>query len=60
MQLMISCGAKMTTVTMRRDRQQVENAEYRQRMLVNAVVATFITFLMVAGYWVVATLAGVV
>jgi hypothetical protein len=49
----------MTTVAMRTNRREVEN-EYRQRMLVNAVAATFITFLMVAGYWVVTTLAGVV
>jgi hypothetical protein len=48
----------MTTVAMRTNRQEVEN-EYRQRMLVNAVAATFITFLIVAGYWVVTTLAGV-
>jgi hypothetical protein len=48
----------MTVVTMRR-RQEIENEEYRQRMLVNAIAATFVTFLMVAGYWVVTTLAGV-
>jgi hypothetical protein len=29
-------------------------------MLVNAVAASFITLLMIGGYWVVTTLAGVV
>jgi hypothetical protein len=50
----------MTTVAIGNNRQEVKNEEYRQRMLVNALAATFITFLMVAGYWVVTTLAGVV
>jgi hypothetical protein len=50
----------MTVVTLRRNRQEIENEEYRQRMLVNAIAATFLTFLMVAGYWVVTTLASVV
>lgn len=50
----------MTNVAMQRNRQEVENEEHHQRMLVNAVAATFITFLMVAGYWVVTTLTGVV
>jgi hypothetical protein len=50
----------MTVVTIRRNRQEIENEEYRQRMLVNAIAATFVTFLVVAGYWVVTTLAGVV
>jgi hypothetical protein len=46
---------------MPRKRQEVEeSAEYRQRMLVNAVAASFITLLMIGGYWVVTTLAGVV
>jgi hypothetical protein len=49
----------MTTVAMRRNR-EVENEEYRQRMLVNAIAAIFVTFLVVAGYWIVTMLAGVV
>ena len=50
----------MTTVAMPRRRQVIENAEYRQRMLVNALAASFITLLIVTGYWVVTTLTGVV
>jgi hypothetical protein len=50
----------MTAVAIGNSRQEVNSEEYRQRMLVNAVAATFISFLMVAGYWVVTTLAGVV
>ena len=50
----------MATAEMRGNRQEAENEEYRQRMLVNAVAATFVTFLIVTGYWVVSTLAGVV
>jgi hypothetical protein len=34
--------------------------EYRHRMLVNLVAASFITVLIIGGYWVVSTLAGVV
>jgi hypothetical protein len=49
----------MTTVAMRRNRQEVENAEYRQRMLVNALAASFITLMMIGGYWVVTTLVQV-
>jgi hypothetical protein len=49
----------MATIAMRTS-SQAENEEYRQRMLVNAVGATFITFLVVAGYWIVTTLTGVV
>jgi hypothetical protein len=49
-------GAHMTVVA--RDR-QIENAEYRQRMMVNAVAASFITFLAVSGYWIVTTLVQV-
>jgi hypothetical protein len=49
----------MTTVAMQRNRQEVENEEYRQRMLVNAVAASFITLMMIGGYWVVTTLAQV-
>jgi hypothetical protein len=53
--------ANMAATTMPRKRQEVEeSAEYRQRMLVNAVAASFITLLMIGGYWVVTTLAGVV
>jgi hypothetical protein len=44
----------------RRGRQEAEaDAEYRQRMLVNAVAATFVTFLMVTAYWIVTTLVQV-
>ena len=49
----------MTVRAMPRNRQEVENTEYRQRMLVNALAASFITLLIVTGYWVVATLAQV-
>ena len=48
----------MTVVALRN--REVENEEYRHRMLVNAIAATFVTFLVVAGYWIVTTLAGVV
>jgi hypothetical protein len=37
-----------------------EQAEYRERMLVNVVAAAFIALLMVIGLWVMSTLAGVV
>jgi hypothetical protein len=50
----------MTIIAMPVRRQEVEDAEYRHRMLVNAFAASFITLLMVAGYWVVTTLTGVV
>ena len=50
----------MTIVAMPRRRQDIEDAEYRQRMLVNALAASFITLLIVTGYWVVTTLTGVV
>jgi hypothetical protein len=44
---------------MPRERQQVDqSAEYRHRMLVNALAASFIGLLMISGYWVVSTLAG--
>jgi hypothetical protein len=49
----------MTVVALPRNR-EAENEEYRQRMIVNAIAATFVTFLMVAGYWIVTTLSGVV
>ena len=50
----------MTTVAMPRRRHDIEDAEYRQRMLVNALAASFITLLIVTGYWVVTTLTGVI
>ena len=49
----------MTVIAMPRRRQEVENAEYRQRMLVNALAASFITLMMIGGYWVVTTLVQV-
>jgi hypothetical protein len=50
----------MTVVAISRKRQKVEaSAEYRHRMLVNALAASFITMLMVTGYWVVSTLVQV-
>jgi hypothetical protein len=49
----------MTTVAMPRRRQEIENAEYKQRMLVNAVAATFLTVLMASGYWIVTALVQV-
>jgi hypothetical protein len=45
---------------MPRKRQVDESAEYRQRMLVNIIAASFITLLIISGYWVVSTLAAVV
>jgi hypothetical protein len=49
----------MTTAAMpRRSREEV-NAEYRERMIVNAVAATFVSFLIAAGYWIVSTMATV-
>jgi hypothetical protein len=49
----------MTTVAMPRRREESENAEYNHRMLVNAVAASFVTFLMAGGYWIVSTLVKV-
>ncbi len=50
----------MTVVAMPRRHRKVEaDAEYRQRMLANAVAAAFITFMIITGYWVVTTLAQV-
>ena len=40
-------------------RQEADNAEYRQRMVVNAVAASFITFMIVTGVWIVNTLVQV-
>ena len=52
--------AAMTVVAMPRRHRKIEaDAEYRQRMLVNAVAAGFVTFLMVTAYWVVTTLVQV-
>jgi|HubBroStandDraft_6_1064221.scaffolds.fasta_scaffold4536481_1 hypothetical protein len=49
----------MTAAEMSRARQEVERgAEYDHRMLVNFVAASFLTLLVIAGYWVVSTLAG--
>jgi hypothetical protein len=49
----------MTVVMMRKQRQDVgESEEYRHRMFVNALAASFITVLMITAYWVVNTLAG--
>ena len=51
----------MTVAAIPIKRQEVDaRAEYRQRMLVNALAASFITLMMIGGYWVVSTLAGVV
>ena len=50
----------MTVIPMPRSRQEVdESAEYRQRMVVNAVAASFITFMIVTGVWIVNTLVQV-
>jgi hypothetical protein len=47
----------MAVVAMTRARGEVEErAEYAHRMLVNFVAASFITLLMITGYWVVNTL----
>jgi hypothetical protein len=51
----------MTAITTPKERREIEErAEYRQRMLVNALAASFITLLMISGYWMVITLKGVV
>jgi hypothetical protein len=55
-----SIAAIMTVVAMPRRRQEFDvGAEYRQRMLVNALAASFITLMMIGGYWVVTTLVQV-
>jgi hypothetical protein len=52
-------GTDMTVIAMPRKRQRVDqSAEYRHRMFVNALAASFISLLMIGGYWVVSTLAG--
>ncbi len=49
----------MTVIVMPRRRREVDvSAEYRERMLVNAAAALFVTLMMIGGYWVVSTLAG--
>jgi hypothetical protein len=49
----------MTVVEMTRARQGVEDtADYRQRMVANLLAVGFMAFLILSGYWVVATLAG--
>jgi hypothetical protein len=53
--------AGMTVVAMPTKRQEVEaSAEHRHRMFLNVLSASFITLLMVTGYWVVTTLTGAV
>jgi hypothetical protein len=48
----------MTVVGMTKARQEAEErTEYDHRMLVNFVAASFMTLLMITGYWVVSTLA---
>ena len=49
----------MSVIAMPRSRREAENEEYRQRMLVNALAASFITLMMIGGYWVVTTLVQV-
>jgi hypothetical protein len=49
----------MTTVAMPRRHQEIEHEEYRQRMMVNALAASFLTLMIVAGYWIVNTLVQV-
>jgi hypothetical protein len=52
--------AAMTVAAMPRRHREIEaDAEYRQRMVVNAVAAGFVTFLMITAYWVVTTLVQV-
>ena len=49
----------MTVITMPRRQREAENEEYRQRMIVNALAASFITLMMIGGYWVVTALVEV-
>jgi hypothetical protein len=49
----------MATIAMQRNRQEIENEEYRQRMVVNALAAAFITLMIVTGCWIVNTLVQV-
>jgi hypothetical protein len=52
-------GVRMTTVAIPRRRQEIENAEYRHRMLVNALAASFMTLMIISGCWIVNTLVQV-
>jgi hypothetical protein len=49
----------MRVVAMPRRRQEIENTEYRQRMLVNALAFSFIALMVVTGCWIVNTLVQV-
>jgi hypothetical protein len=50
----------MTVVALPRRHPKVEaDAEHRQRMLVNALAASFITLMIVGGVWIVNTLVQV-
>jgi len=49
----------MTTAAMPKRQQETESEEYRQRMVVNALAASFLTSMIVAGYWIVNTLVQV-
>jgi hypothetical protein len=52
-------GALMTTAATPRRRQEIDNEEYRQRMVVNALAATFLASMIVTGCWIVNTLVQV-
>jgi hypothetical protein len=47
----------MSLVEMSKERLD-ERAEYRERMLVNVLAASFLTLLIISGYWIVTTLTG--
>jgi hypothetical protein len=49
----------MTAAAMPKRQQETESEEYRQRMVVNALAASFLTSMIVAGYWIVNTLVQV-
>jgi hypothetical protein len=49
----------MTVTAMPNRQQEMESEEYRQRMVVNALAASFITLMIVSGYWIVNTLVQV-
>jgi hypothetical protein len=49
----------MTTAAMPKRQQETESEEYRRRMVVNALAASFITLMIVSGYWIVNTLVQV-
>jgi hypothetical protein len=50
---------RRSMIGMTRARQEVEdNADYPQRMVANLLAVGFMAFLILSGYWVVATLAG--